>query len=82
MIQAGILEGDYVLVRPQSTAENGEIVAALIGDEATVKRFYRDKDRVRLEPANSRFKPIVVAPGSGDFRILGKVAGLVRRSVR
>jgi repressor LexA len=82
MIQAGILEGDYVLVKPQSTAENGEIVVALIGDEATVKRFYRDRDRIRLEPANDKLKPLVIAPGSGEFRILGKVAGLIRRSVR
>jgi len=82
MIQAGILEGDYVLVKPQPAAENGEIVVALIGDEATVKRFYRDRDRIRLEPANDRFKPIEITPGSREFRILGKVAGLIRRSVR
>jgi repressor LexA len=82
MVQTGILEGDLVLVRSQSTAENGEIVVALVGDESTVKRFYRSKDHIRLEPANDRFKPIVIAPNSGDFRILGKVVGLIRRSVR
>jgi len=82
MIQAGILEGDYVLVKPQSTAENGEIVVVLIGDEATVKRFYRNRNWIRLEPANDHLKPIVITPGSGEFRILGKVVGLIRRDVR
>jgi repressor LexA len=81
MVQAGILEDDLVLVRSQSTAENGEIVVALIGDETTVKRFYRDRDHVRLEPANDKLKPIVITPGSGEFRILGKVVALIRRSV-
>ena len=81
MIQAGILEGDYALVKPQSTAENGDIVVALLGDEATLKRFYREKGRIRLEPANDRLKPLVVSRASGDFRILGKVVGLIRRSV-
>jgi repressor LexA len=82
MVQAGILEGDFVLVKPQSAAENGEVIVALIGDETTVKRFYRDKDHVRLEPANDKLKPIVITPGSGEFRILGKVAGLIRMLVR
>lgn len=82
MIQAGILEGDFVLVRPQSTAENGEVVVALIGEEATVKRFYRSRDHIRLESANDKLKPLVIAQGSGEFRILGKVVGLIRRSVR
>ena len=82
MVQAGIFDGDYVLVKPQSTAENGEIVVALIGEEATVKRFYRDRDHIRLEPANDRLKPLVITKLSGEFRILGKVVGLIRRSVR
>jgi repressor LexA len=82
MVQAGILEGDYVLVRQQSTAENGEIVVALLGEEATVKRFYRDKDLIRLEPANDQFKPLVITQASGEVRILGKVVSLIRRSVR
>ena len=82
MIEAGILEGDFVLVKPQSAAENGEIVVALIGDEATVKRYYRSKNQIRLEPANGRLKPIMIAPGSAEFRILGKIVGLIRRSIQ
>jgi len=58
MIEAGILDGDKVVVRQQDTAENGQIAVALLGDEATVKRFYREAGRVRLQPANSRMEPI------------------------
>ena len=58
MIDAGILEGDYVVVRPADDAANGEIVVALIGDEATVKRYFREKDHVRLQPENKAMKPI------------------------
>ena len=75
MIQAGIMDGDYVVVRAQDYASDGDIVIALLGNEATVKRFYLDKNAVRLEPANPNFKPII----SKDVRILGKVVGLVRR---
>jgi repressor LexA len=74
MIEAGIYEGDYVLVRQQDSADNGDIVVALLGDEATVKSFYREKDAVRLQPQNSRLSPIV----SRDVRVLGKVIGLYR----
>ncbi|HHY17968.1 MAG TPA: repressor LexA, partial [Firmicutes bacterium] len=74
MIGAGILEGDMVLIRQQETAENGDIVVALIGDEATVKTFYKEKDSVRLQPENPRLEPIV----SKEVRILGKVIGLYR----
>jgi repressor LexA len=78
MSKAGILDGDYVLVRPQSMAEKGEIVAASIGDEATVKYFFPEKNRVVLKPANSDFKPLVLNEGSDDFRILGKVTLVLR----
>ena len=74
MIDAGILEGDYVVVRPQETATDGEIVVALVGDEATVKRFYRERDHVRLQPENTTMEPI----RSTDVRIMGRVVGLFR----
>jgi repressor LexA len=75
MIDAGILNGDYIFVRRQPTAQRGEIVVALIGDEATVKRFFREKDRVRLEPANKAYKPI----RSADATLLGTVTGVFRK---
>lgn len=74
MVDAGILDGDYVLVRQQDTADNGDIVVALLGEEATVKSFFREKDAVRLQPENPRLSPIV----SRDVRVLGKVVGLYR----
>jgi len=75
MIEAGILDGDYILVRKQNMAENGEIVVALIGDEATVKTFYKEKDHIRLQPENSTMDPIIVPTCS----ILGKVCGVFRK---
>lgn len=75
MIEAGILDGDYILVRKQNTAENGEIVVALIDDEATVKTFYKEKDHIRLQPENSTMNPIIVP----NCKILGKVAGVFRK---
>lgn len=75
MIEAGILDGDYILVKKQNTAMNGEIVVALIEDEATVKTFYKEKDHIRLQPENSTMDPIIVP----DCRILGKVAGVFRK---
>jgi repressor LexA len=74
MMGAGILEGDYVIVKQQQDADQGDIVVALIGDEATVKRFYRAGDHVRLQPENPTMKPIIVK----DVTILGKVVGLFR----
>lgn len=76
MVDAGILNGDYVIVWKQESADNGDIVVALIGEEATLKRFYREKNGVRLEPANPALFPIHVR--SGQFRILGKVIGVQR----
>ena len=75
MIEAGILDGDYILVKKQNTARNGEIVVALIEDEATVKTFYKEKDYIRLQPENSTMDPIIVP----DCKILGKVAGVFRK---
>jgi repressor LexA len=75
MRDAGILEDDYVVVRPGPDADNGEIVVALLGDEATVKRFYREKDRIRLQPANKAYKPI----RTREAELLGKVVGVFRR---
>ncbi len=75
MIEAGILDGDLVLVKKQNTAENGDIVVALIEDEATVKTFFKEKDHIRLQPQNSFMQPIIVSTCS----ILGKVAGVFRK---
>ncbi len=75
MIEAGILDGDYILVKKQNVANNGEIVVALIEDEATVKTFYKEKDHIRLQPENSTMDPIIVP----DCKILGKVAGVFRK---
>jgi repressor LexA len=75
MIDVGILEGDYVVVRPQETAVDGEIVVALVGEEeATVKRFFREPDHVRLQPENTTMEPI----RSTDVRVMGRVVGLYR----
>jgi repressor LexA len=75
MKNAGIFEGDYVVVRPADEAGEGEIVVALIGDEATVKRFYREADHIRLQPENETMEPIRTT----DARILGKVVGVFRK---
>lgn len=75
MIEVGIFNGDYVIVHQQSTAKNGDIVVALIDNEATVKTFYKEKDYIRLQPENSSLEPIIVQ----DVRILGKVVGLFRK---
>ena len=74
MRDAGILDGDYVVAQRVSTAENGDIVVAMIEDEATVKRFYREKDRVRLQPENPDFEPIY----SDNVFLLGKVIAVMR----
>ena len=74
MIEAGILDGDYILVKKQNTANNGEIVVALIDDEATVKTFYKEKNYIRLQPENSTMEPIIV----DDCSILGKLIGIFR----
>ena len=75
MVGAGIFEGDYVVVRPQETATDGEIVVALVEDEATVKRFFKEDDHVRLQPENDTLDPI----RSRDVQLLGRVVGVCRR---
>jgi len=74
MIGAGILDGDYVIVRKQNTADNGDIVIAMIEDEATVKRFYKENGVFRLQPENPTMDPIIV----NELTILGKVVSLYR----
>jgi repressor LexA len=74
MVEDGILDGDMVVVRRQETARDGEIVVARIEDEATVKRLYRDGGRIRLQPANPAYEPIVV----DEAHVLGKVVGVMR----
>ncbi|MHB1323134.1 MAG: transcriptional repressor LexA [Coriobacteriia bacterium] len=78
MIEAGILDGDYAVVRQQRDATNGDIVVAMIDEEATVKRFFRDGGRIRLQPENVTMEPIY-ADGYVDFAVLGKVVALFRR---
>lgn len=80
MIEAGILSGDYIFVKKQSTADRGQIVVALIGDEATVKYYYPENDYIRFQPANAHMAPILVR--ASDFRstmLLGVVVGVYRR---
>ncbi len=79
MIEAHIQDGDFAMVRPQSTAEDGEIVVALIEDEATIKKIFRKRDLVRLEPANPTMEPIVVQKGEKKVTIVGKVVGIFRK---
>jgi repressor LexA len=74
MKNAGILEGDYVVVRRQETATDGEIVVALVGEDATVKRFFCEEDHVRLQPENELMEPI----RSREVRVLGRVVGVLR----
>ena len=74
MKDAGILEGDFVVVHPQDTARDGDIVVALLGEEATVKRFFREPDHIRLQPENEAMEPI----RSKEVKVLGRVVGLLR----
>ncbi|MBP2071674.1 transcriptional repressor LexA [Thermoanaerobacterium butyriciformans] len=75
MINAGILDGDYIIVRKQSYADNGDIIVALIEDEATVKRFFKESDHIRLQPENPSMDPIIV----DNVVVLGKVVGVIRK---
>ena len=75
MRDAGILEGDFVVVSPQDTAQDGDVVVALVGEEATVKRFFREEDHIRLQPENAAMEPI----RSKEVRVLGRVVGLLRK---
>jgi repressor LexA len=75
MKNAGIIEADYVIVRPAEDAADGEIVVALIGEEATCKRFFREKDHIRLQPENEEMEPIITT----EAKVLGKVVGVFRK---
>ncbi|HHY46470.1 MAG TPA: transcriptional repressor LexA [Firmicutes bacterium] len=75
MVNAGILDGDYVVVRQQDSVDNGDIAVALLGNEATVKRFYKEDDKIRLQPENPYMEPIITR----EVTILGKVVGLLRK---
>ncbi|MEO6836509.1 MAG: transcriptional repressor LexA [Candidatus Tumulicola sp.] len=75
MIEAAILDGDLIVVRPQRTADNGEVVVAMLDGEATVKRFYREESRIRLQPENRTMAPIYAS----DVEIIGRVEAVVRR---
>ena len=75
MRDAGILDGDHVVVRKQETARNGEIVVALVGEEATVKRYFKERDHIRLQPENDAHEPI----RTRDAQVLGRVVGVCRR---
>jgi len=79
MINAGIFDGDYVFVRQQPMANRGEIVVALLGEEATVKTFYPENGQIRLQPENDHMQPIMVRRGDPDFRIVGKVSAVLRK---
>ena len=74
MKDAGILAGDFVVVRSQDTANDGDVVVALLGEEATVKRFFREPDHIRLQPENDAMEPI----RSKEVKVLGRVVGLLR----
>lgn len=78
MIEAHIEDGDLALVKPQPTASNGEIAVILLHDEATIKRFFKEKDTIRLEPANASLKPIIIKEGKGEVSIVGKVVAILR----
>lgn len=79
MRDAGILDGDFVLVRRQQMAQSGDIVVAQIDNEATVKRFFPEKNRIRLQPENPEFGPLIVEKNTPGFMIAGKVIGLMRK---
>ena len=78
MIEAHILDGDLALIRPQSSAENGEIVVAIIDGEATLKRFYREAGQIRLQPENAALQPIIVRDGEAETAVVGKLLRIVR----
>ena len=79
MINAGILDGDLALIRPQATADNKDTVVAMIDGEVTLKWFYREQDHIRLQPANPNMEPLIIRPEDGEVSIVGKVIGLYRR---
>lgn len=78
MIGTGIFNGDYALVKQQSTAENGDIIIALIEDEATLKRFFKKENEIILKPENDQMEPLVIKKNSNNLQIIGKVIGIFR----
>ena len=78
MVNAAILDGDLALIRPQPTAENNDIVVAMIEGEATLKAFFRERGQIRLQPRNPNMEPIIIREGEGDVSIVGKVVGIFR----
>jgi repressor LexA len=78
MIDAQIADGDLAVIHPQSVAENGDIVVAMLDGEATLKRFFREDETIRLQPENSRLQPIILSAADGDVTIVGKVAAILR----
>lgn len=78
MVEAGIYNGDYAIIRPQQTAENGEIVVALIDGEATLKRFYHEHDHIRLQPENQDMQPIIIRAGEAETVIAGRLIKTIR----
>ena len=79
MINAGILDGDLALVRPQQTANNKDTVVAMVDGDATLKWFYKEHDHIRLQPANPNMNPILIHPEDGEVTIVGKVIGIYRQ---
>jgi len=79
MINAGILDGDLAMIRPQATAGNRDTVVAMVDGEATLKWFYKEADHIRLQPANPNMEPIIIRPGDGEVTIVGKVIGVYRQ---
>lgn len=79
MIEDGIHNGDYLFVKQQQTARNGEIAVVMVDGDATVKRFYHEGDRIRLEPANASMEPIILDPSDGEVSVIGKAVGVFRR---
>ncbi len=78
MIEAQIVDGDLAIVTPQSSADNGDFVVVMVAGEATLKRFYREVDHIRLQPENSNMQPIILSADAGEVTILGKVTGIFR----
>lgn len=78
MIDAHIMDGDMAVVRPQTTAENGDIIVAMVNDDATLKRFFKENGHVRLQPENPYLAPIILTAGDGEMAIIGKVTGIIR----
>ena len=80
MVNKGILPGDIAMIRPQQVASNGEVVAVMVDGDATLKQFFKERDRILLQPANPNYDPIIIRPGEGEVTIVGKMIGLFRNT--